>query len=162
MMQSRAGIVETRELLPRHRDLFRRRIEVTTRFPDVLEKLSKQMDSITMPLLSDAASNRVPVCIKDYATGANVVRKIDPSQVDPKFTTVPVRIIINKEGKVEHIHVINALPEQARSVQDALVQWTFKPYMQKGRAVDVETGILFEFPPGGRKSRTVKAEVRSP
>jgi len=44
---------------------------------------------------------------------------------------------------MKHIHVISAFPEQSRIITDALMQWTFKPYLQNGQPVDVETGILF-------------------
>jgi outer membrane biosynthesis protein TonB len=69
--------------------------------------------------------------------------------IGPKYTQVPARLIIGVDGKVRHIHVINAFPDQARSVEKALAQWEFKPYKVNGAPVEVETGILFEFKPGG-------------
>jgi len=87
----------------------------------------------------------VPACLKDYATDANVLHKVDPVMVGPRFTEVPVRFIIGVDGKIKHIHVINAFPEQAKSVENALVRWEFKPYLREGVPAEVETGLLFKF-----------------
>ncbi len=54
-----------------------------------------------------------------------------------------VRVIIDREGKVKHIHFLGAFPEQAKGITDALMQWRFKPYLGEGQAVEVETGIMF-------------------
>jgi hypothetical protein len=78
-----------------------------------------------------------------------VIHKVDPEIVGPKYTQVPVRFIIGTDGKVKHIHVINAFPDQAKSVERALAQWELKPYKANGQAVEVETGIMFEFKPSG-------------
>jgi protein TonB len=56
---------------------------------------------------------------------------------------VPVRITIDKEGKVKHIHFLSAFPDQAKAISDALLQWRFKRYLQNGQPVEVETGIMF-------------------
>ena len=121
--------------------------EVTTRDRGVLEKLTSNMNNLLLPAIPNPAAGGGPFprCVKDYATGANVLHRVDPVQTGPRFTKVPVRIIIDKEGKVKHVHVINAFPEQARSVQDALAQWRFKPYLENGHPAEIETGVLFEF-----------------
>jgi hypothetical protein len=85
--------------------------------------------------------------VKNYASGENVLHKVDPAMTGPKFTTVPVRVIIGTSGRVKQMHMIHAFPEQAKSIEDALMQWVFKPYTLDGNAVEVETGILFEFRP---------------
>jgi hypothetical protein len=99
------------------------------------------------PSASENGSGVVPICVQDYSSDATVIHKVEPVMVGPRFTQVPVRFVIGADGKVKHIHVINALPDQARSVEDALAQWAFKPYLQNKKAVEIETGILFEFPP---------------
>jgi outer membrane biosynthesis protein TonB len=78
----------------------------------------------------------------------------------PRFTSVPVRIIVDREGHVKHVHVINGFPEQAKSISEALSQWTFKPYVKNGRALEVETGLLFDFKPDGVKARTDIANAK--
>jgi hypothetical protein len=54
-----------------------------------------------------------------------------------------VRIIIDKAGKVRHIHFLSAYPEQEKAISDALKQWQFRPYERNGQRFEVETGIMF-------------------
>jgi hypothetical protein len=49
------------------------------------------------------------------------------------------------EGAVKHVHVIRATDEQRKSIEGALRQWKFKPYRLDGRAVEIETGVVFRF-----------------
>lgn len=88
------------------------------------------------------AANDAPPCVAGYAD-QNVISKVDPVLNDRKFNSIPVRIIIGTDGKVKHVHIISAFQDQAKIITDALLQWRFKPYQQDGKAVDVETGILF-------------------
>jgi len=85
----------------------------------------------------------VPVCIKDYAQGENVIARVDPVFTERRFNAVPVRIIIDKEGKVKHIHFLSAFPDQTKAITDAFKQWKFKPYVRDRHPVEVETGIMF-------------------
>ena len=130
---------------------------VTTRDPKVLDKLIQAIGNLK---LSEgeamAGETSAPLCIKDYATGENVIHKVDPEIIGPKYTQVPVRFIIGTDGKVKHIHVINAFPDQAKSVERALAQWELKPYKANGKAVEVETGIMFEFKPSGPQKPGVR------
>jgi hypothetical protein len=66
-----------------------------------------------------------------------------------------VRLLIGPDGKIEHIHEIAGVPEQLKSVTDALSRWEFKPYILDNQPVEVETGILFQFPqpPSQRTSK---------
>ena len=84
-----------------------------------------------------------PVCIKDYARGENVIARVDPIFSEHRFNAVPVRIIIDKDGKVKHVHFLSAFPDQAKTITDALKQWKFKPYLRDRRPGEVETGIMF-------------------
>jgi hypothetical protein len=130
-------------------------VEVFSRFPDVFNSIAESVNHLSLPNSADPADGvgEVPVCVKNYATDATILHRVEPEMVGPRFTKVPARFVIDRDGKVKHVHVINALPVQAKSVEDALAQWTFKPYMQNGTPVAVETGIVFEFPP--RKSPVV-------
>ena len=94
------------------------------------------------PILG-TGGNDVPVCIKDYARSENITEKVDPVFTERRFNPIPVRIIIDKDGKVKHIHFLSAFPDQAKSITDALLQWRFKPYLREGRPTEVETGIIF-------------------
>lgn len=111
-----------------------------------------QMATITASRFNEKNENDVPICIQDYATGPNLVHKVDPAFAGPKFTNIPTRIIIGKNGKVKQVHVISAFPAQAERVKAALAQWEFKPYVEDGHPRQIETGLMFEFPPRQRKS----------
>jgi hypothetical protein len=93
--------------------------------------------------ISGRGGGEVPVCIKDYARNENIMERVDPVFTERRFNPVPVRIIIDKEGKVKHIHFLSAFPEQAKAISDALSQWRFRPCLRDGKPVEVETGILF-------------------
>jgi hypothetical protein len=106
--------------------------------------------------------NGVPVCIKDYASGGNVIERIDPVFSEQRFNPVPVRIIIDQRGKVKHIHFLSAFPDQARAISDALSQWKFRPYLRDGHRVEVETGIMFGHPTTGNSAGKARRSPATP
>ena len=110
----------------------------TSRDTKLLDQL---VDGLSKAKLTDDGS--APVCIKNYARPENIVEQVDPIFSERRFNPIPVRVIIDKEGKVKHIHFLSAFPEQAKTITDALQQWKFKPYLRNGQPVEVETGILF-------------------
>jgi len=110
----------------------------TSRDTKLLESL---VEDLSKAKLTEDGST--PVCIKDYASPENIVEKVDPIFSERRFNPIPVRVLIDKEGKVAHIHFLSAFPEQAKAITEALQQWRFKPYLRDGQPVQVETGILF-------------------
>jgi Gram-negative bacterial TonB protein C-terminal len=100
-----------------------------------------------LPAETDPAGETVgrdfPFCVRNYTTEENMIARVDPIFSERKFSRVPVRVIINKEGKIKHIHFLSAFDDQAKVITDALVQWRFKPYRRNGQPVEVETGITF-------------------
>jgi hypothetical protein len=126
---------------------------LTSRDTRLLETLIQSVDRIQLsaPAASGSDGNEVPLCIQDYASGSNLVHRVDPSFAGPRFTSIPARIVIDRNGKVRFIHVISAFPAQAENVKAALAKWEFKPYVRNGRPLEVEAGILFEFPPRDRE-----------
>jgi hypothetical protein len=95
-----------------------------------------------------------PLCLKDFATPDTVLEREEPVFSELRFNPVPVRIVIDQEGRVKHIHFLSAFPEQAKSIADALLQWRFRPYLLEGQPVEVETGLLF-----GRSARPSAAAL---
>jgi len=122
-------------------------IVLTSRDTKLLENLMLDMNKMELPAeaspTAGAGGGAVPVCIKDYARDENVIARGDPVFAERTFNPVPVRIIVDKGGKVKHIHFLSAFPGQAKAITDALVQWKFKPHLQDGHPVEVETGIMF-------------------
>jgi Gram-negative bacterial TonB protein C-terminal len=113
----------------------------------LLKNLVQDMIKMKLPIEADPISGTgggaSPVCIKDYASPENVINSVDPVLAERRFNPIPVRIIIDKNGNVKHIHFLSAFPEQSKAIQDALLQWTFRPYLKNGQPVEVETGIMF-------------------
>jgi hypothetical protein len=122
-------------------------IVLTSRNTKLLESLLLDMNKMTLPEeaspTAGTGGGAFPVCIKGYARDESMIARVDPVFAERTFNPVPVRIIIDKGGKVKHIHFLSAFPGQAKAITDALGQWKFKPYQQDGRPVEVETGIMF-------------------
>jgi hypothetical protein len=120
---------------------------LTSRDTKLLDRLLLGLNSMRLPADVSATAGdgggRFPVCIKDYARNENIIARVDPVFTERRFNPIPVRIIIDKQGKIRHIHFISAFPDQAQAIADALEQWKFKPYAIGGKPVEVETGILF-------------------
>lgn len=119
-------------------------VVLSSRDTKLLESLVLDLNKMKLTAeLGPTGGGALPVCIKDYANDANVIARVDPVFTDHKFNPVPVRIIIDKEGKVKHIHFLSAFPDQAKAITDAMSQWRFKRYLRDGKPVEVETGIMF-------------------
>jgi hypothetical protein len=88
-----------------------------------------------------------PPCVAGWAEGPNVVAKEAPLFTTSRFNTIPVRVIVDARGRVKHVHLLSAFPEQAQAIFSALRAWTFKPYRAGGKAREVETGIVFGVQP---------------
>ncbi len=117
---------------------------LSSRDTKLLENLVLDLNKMKLTAeAGPAGGGAVPVCIKGYANETNVIARVDPVFTDHKFNSVPVRIIIDKTGKVKHIHFLSAFPDQAKVITDALGQWRFKPYRRDGQPVEVETGLMF-------------------
>jgi hypothetical protein len=96
-------------------------------------------------MLSDLTlGGDAPACVNDYARD-HVVAKTTPGFAQ-RYNTIPVRVIIDAKGKVRHIHLLSAFPEQSQAILTALRDWRFKPYIVDGKAVEVETGLVFGLP----------------
>ena len=96
-----------------------------------------------------AADSDTPACLPNSAVPANILHRNYPSFSEQKYNPIPLRVIIDRDGKVRHIHFLSAFPAQSQALTTALMQWRFKPYLRDGRPVEVETGILFGRPPRG-------------
>jgi len=120
---------------------------ITGRDPNLLENLMLAMNRMELSAGASPAASRgasvFPVCIKGYAETDQLIRRADPVFTEHRFNPVPVRIIIDREGKIKHIHFLSAFPDQEQAIGDALRRWKFKPYLSHGHPVEVETGVMF-------------------
>jgi hypothetical protein len=137
---------------------------LTSRDTKLLDRLLLDLNRMKLPADVSATAGdgggRFPVCIKDYARDENVIARVDLVFTEHRFNPIPVRIIIDKQGKVKHIHFISAFPDQAQAITDALEQWRFKPYVSDGQPEEVETGILFGHAPQRPAARVGASVVR--
>ena len=104
------------------------------------------LDAAERALSTISLARSAPACVNDYAHGDNVVEKTDPLFDTQRFNTIPVRLIIDANGRVKHAHLLSAFPEQSQAILAAVRTWRFKPYRVDGRAVAVETGVVFGTP----------------
>ncbi|HEY6141505.1 MAG TPA: hypothetical protein VI670_27420 [Thermoanaerobaculia bacterium] len=80
-----------------------------------------------------------PRCVRDYARD-HLVARTDPA-FPQRYNTIPVRVIVGKDGSVKHVHLLSAFPEQSAAIIDAVRTWRFQP-----GETDVETGLVFGLP----------------
>jgi hypothetical protein len=118
-------------------------INLATNDPALLAEMVQSVDALTPSDATDIAAT--PICIKDYASAETLLRRVEPVAIGPRFERIPVRIVIGTDGLVGRIHVIRAAPEERQAIENALVQWRFKPDRTTGEARAVETGLLFKF-----------------
>ena len=123
-------------------------ITLTAPDPEARETLAGSLDHVSL-----AAGRDPPVCIRNYATADQLIRKVAPTEIAPSPMPIPARIIIGRDGAVRHVHVIRATDAQRKGLEQALQQWTFKPHTVNGRAVEVETGLALRS--GGGKVGSV-------
>jgi hypothetical protein len=120
---------------------------LTSQDTKLLQSLILDMNKMELPAEASPTEGTgggdVPVCVRDYASDENVIARVDPVFTERTFNPVPVRVIIDQNGKVKHIHFLSAFPNQAKAITDALHKWKFKPYLRDRKAVEVETGIMF-------------------
>jgi hypothetical protein len=116
---------------------------LTTRDPELLAQLARSLDDLGEARRKSGLS--VPECVRDYAVADNIVHRVEPEDAGSKAASIPVRIVVAKDGSVKHVHVIRATRAQRRNIEEALRQWKLKPYVSQGRAVDIETGVLIKF-----------------
>jgi hypothetical protein len=117
---------------------------LTARDAELRKRLVESLDNASFATRSSGVGS-LPPCVKDYAVGNNILHRVAPLPVGPKFVPIPVRIIIGGDGSVKHVHVIRATDYQRQSIEEALHKWKFKPYEVNGRPSPVETGLVFKF-----------------
>jgi hypothetical protein len=117
---------------------------LTAKTPELLENVALSINRLSV---YGKKPGGFPHCVENYAVPDNLVKRVEPIPVGPRFIPIPVRIIIDTAGAVKHSHVIRASAEQRENIEAALRQWKFKPYRINGRALEIETGLVFRFFP---------------
>src|SRR3954447_2281879 len=114
------------------------------------------LDAGERSLNAMSLSSAAPPCVNDYASGDNVISKTDPLLTTHRFNTIPVRVLIDANGRVKHVHLLSAFPDQSQAIIAALRPWRFKPYRVNGKAAAIETGIVFGMPRMATKTTSIR------
>ncbi len=101
------------------------------------------LDAAEQAMRGLSLTGKGPLCQSGYD---EVAEKTEPRFTSNRYNTIPVRVIIDATGRVKHVHLLSAYPEQSKAIIDALRTWRFKPYRAGGKAVEVETGMVFGMP----------------
>lgn len=81
---------------------------------------------------------------------ALVLKKIPPQYPEAARKAhiqgeVILRAIIGKDGDVENLEIVSGHPQLAPAAIEAVKQWKYRPYLQQGNPVEVETEIDVSF-----------------
>jgi hypothetical protein len=106
--------------------------------PAVLDGMIAGLSRLGLP-----AGAETPLCVAGYAVPDNILERVNPVLTGHRFNAIPVRIVIDKKGRVKHIHIISAFAEQSAALMEKLRTWRFKPYRKDGKPIEIETGIVF-------------------
>jgi hypothetical protein len=117
---------------------------LTARDPQELARLALSVNHLSFVGRREGSPSPASACVKNYAVAENLLWKVEPAIPGSAFTPIPVRITIGVDGKVKHVHVIRATAGQRKSIEFALTHWQLRPYAVQGRAVEVETGLVFQ------------------
>jgi bla regulator protein blaR1 len=79
-----------------------------------------------------------------------IVKKVQPqypeeARKDHIQGIVLLNATISKEGNVENLQLISGPPRLVAAATDAVKQWKYKPYLQNGEAIEVETQVSVNF-----------------
>ncbi len=82
--------------------------------------------------------------------GSEVVRRVEPKYPEQALAQhlqgpVVLDVHISKEGAVQDAKVVSGNPVLAEAAVEAVRQWSFKPRMQDGHTVEMETEITLNF-----------------
>jgi len=88
---------------------------------------------------------------------ANLIRKVQPlyppeAKRDGVQGRVRFTVIINKDGKIEHVTLVSGDPVLAQAAKEAVEQWVYKPVLLNGNPVEVVTTIDVNFTLAPRRS----------
>lgn len=95
---------------------------------------------------------------------ANLTHRVDPvyppiAKAAKVAGTVVLHVIIGKDGTVQEVQVVSGPPLLIRAATDAVRQWSYKPALLNGKAVEVDTTVTVIFALGGEEPSTpAKAE----
>lgn len=117
------------------------------------------------PLLFLCCALTVGVCVGQEASESKQIPKVAAQVMAARLlTTVPpespkmpkcsnrmvtLDVVIGEDGKVTNLKVLGGFEEFKESAIKAVKQWTYKPYLENGIPISVETTIMVFYPSVG-------------
>lgn len=101
------------------------------------------------PVAVPKASNQVVKVSQGVSEGL-ILKKVAPRYPAQALQmrmegAVQMQATIRKDGSIANVKVLNGDPLLARSAQDAVRQWKYKPYYLDGEPVEIQTQITINF-----------------
>jgi len=103
----------------------------------------------------DGTSNTTPSTPTRVRVSSGVSRGLLVSKVNPVYPedarrariqgSVLLRVIIDREGNISSVELLNGDPALADAAIDATRQWKYRPYLLNGQPVEVETQVQINF-----------------
>jgi len=116
------------------------RTEITINFKNTLDNYRAPNGDIPVHLDEKAAQTLVTKAFEpQYPPEALVARIEGP---------VDLRLIVGEDGRVHALHIIKGHPLLAPAAYNAVRRWEFKPYVENGKTVPVDTNVTIMFKPG--------------
>jgi TonB family protein len=102
------------------------------------------------PAADSALKAKAPVAVSSQVAGAHLIRRVEPVYPEPareRFIQgeVTLEAVIGQDGSVEVLKLLSGDPQLASSAADAVRQWRFRPYEQRGKAVPFSTRLSVNF-----------------
>jgi TonB family protein len=92
----------------------------------------------------------IPVHLDEKASHPLIVKSVPP-QYPPDARashiqgSVKLRAIIGEDGRLHALHIIQGHPMLAAAAYNAVRQWLFKPYVENGKPLPVDTNVTVNF-----------------
>jgi TonB family protein len=95
-------------------------------------------------------SGDVPVHLDLKTAQGLITKRVDPqyppdARVGHIQGTVELRVIVGEDGRVHALHIVKGHPMLAAAAYNAVRQWEFKPYVENGKTLPVDTNVTVIF-----------------
>ena len=95
-------------------------------------------------------SNDLPVHLDRKTAQALVAKRVNPeypslARLAHIVGAVELRVIVGEDGHVHALHIITGHPLLATAAYNAVRQWEFKPYVENGKTLPVDTNLTVTF-----------------
>lgn len=92
----------------------------------------------------------VPVRLDEKTAQALVAKRVEPQYPFEAKTahiqgTVELRVIVGEDSRVHALHILKGHPALAAAAYNAVRQWRFKPYVEHGKILPVDTNVTVTF-----------------